>query len=907
MLMFVSHKTSPAPIYFPIAPKLDHTPAFKILSYLDCKSRQTAARVCWSWRHLTPHVALSNGRVYIGRKLASLLLKASKVAQRQWQENSGFIFPFISREQFKMILDYLSKGNTRQSEEHILTLLEGLSLLECREATGKLERNLCAHIKSYELTERNFANTLKGYFWARKWGLELAQSQCRIFFQNYIRANFRNKLKVKHIKNQLDWCARQEEHAIPLAVCLSKPEFSPHFFEVLKYFAAYLVSIKLKSLGSVKEENLEDFRSFLNLTSLTIQCEIKQKGLIHLQPLTKLSTLDLSGSELPDQDLACLQALPDLTVLKLQRCITVTEVGLRNLSQLKLTFFSFGGSRSNLRCISEGELEAIASITTLRTLVLKATTIKDVQIKKLHPLNLTRLNLSHSHFLRDWGLEFLQGLTSITDLSLNKCGIYEGGLRFLASLSNIESLSLKELEIVDSELGPLSALPRLSKLNVAGCKNLTHTAPLSKLTALTALNLSHTSVTDAGVERLTALSQLTFVDLSNSNVTKKGLENIADHVHRNVINNQLSRRKSMAGPVQNNLLGNSLYPRTTATTTTHTTDQEEGLGALQEKDKEKGPDIDDGFQLLGSEEKNNVRSNAELDRKVAESAYQIKMYMDQLMAEMDAKQNQRIVEINTNLESQEMEITLLREDITQRNSEIGALKEDINKRNLDIEALKIAQAKQEHKIRKLSQAKQRLKERVEEIDKLREIIHQKDALLEKKNLESREELETVKAGLEKKLKQKDETIHKQRLEIERLRKSKFTLSLDSGNGSFISTKARTVFFRTVICSAALGGAYGVVRYINSGSAPEFPTDFTFPVSTLSALVNAVYKPVTVQSLQDLIFKYSTGTTEKFLSAAYQPINLQSLHDLILKSLTGASERSAGFLTYMLLNPNWFRS
>lgn len=96
----------------------------------------------------------------------------------------------------------------------------------------------------------------------------------------------------------------------------------------------------------------------------------------------------------------------------------------------------------------------------------------------------------------------------------------------LAALNGLQSLDLSHTAISDAGLQDLvEVLTDIKSLDLSFCSVVTNwgVEHLTKLTALQTLNLSHIEVTDAGLQHLQGLTNLKALDLSWTQVTGEGL------------------------------------------------------------------------------------------------------------------------------------------------------------------------------------------------------------------------------------------------------------------------------------------------------------------------------------------------------------------------------------------------
>lgn len=210
-----------------------------------------------------------------------------------------------------------------------------------------------------------------------------------------------------------------------------------------------------------------------NLTTLTIQNKTMDT-LQHLSSLSKLATLDLTGSKFPVEDLAVLAELPSLSSLTLSHC------GLSTI-------------------------DALAGAKQLTHLDLSSNTIRRLDV--LTPMTtLTEVNLEHNAVT---GLDALAQLPNLTKLVINYNSV--------TSLSALSSCtSLQHLEADHNQLTSVYGVQRLSGLNHLSVdyNSLTDVSILAANTELTNLSIASNTIQD--ITALKTLTKLEIFDFSGN-------------------------------------------------------------------------------------------------------------------------------------------------------------------------------------------------------------------------------------------------------------------------------------------------------------------------------------------------------------------------------------------------------
>ena len=195
-----------------------------------------------------------------------------------------------------------------------------------------------------------------------------------------------------------------------------------------------------------------------------------------LSGLTKLSTLDLSGSRFSTDDLSIIAALPSLNKLSMVEC------GLSTIEKLagaqSLTYLDI--SENTVR-----NLDVLSSMTTL-----------------------TDLNLKHNAVT---ALDALDGLGNLKTLDVSYNALTT--LSPIASCVRLTTLLADNNQI--ASLTGVDSLPLLTRLSVS-YNSLTDVSVLAGCTSLTDLNIAHNTLTD--ISSLSTLVNLEKFDFSSNQV-----------------------------------------------------------------------------------------------------------------------------------------------------------------------------------------------------------------------------------------------------------------------------------------------------------------------------------------------------------------------------------------------------
>ncbi len=194
--------------------------------------------------------------------------------------------------------------------------------------------------------------------------------------------------------------------------------------------------------GLVTDERVKDLARFKNLTALNI--------------------FNLSDERMKD-----LAALQSLHYLKLTHASAISDIGLKQITELKsLTHLDVNESYN--KRITDGGLKELAAMKILKGLYLRSSPTTNEVLKELSTLsNLTSLDLESTK-VTNAGVKELAVLKNLKELSLNNNSISNGGLKELAALDQLSYLGVSGLNITDGVVG--TRRNRLRCLRVSRCR-----------------------------------------------------------------------------------------------------------------------------------------------------------------------------------------------------------------------------------------------------------------------------------------------------------------------------------------------------------------------------------------------------------------------------------------------------
>jgi hypothetical protein len=192
-------------------------------------------------------------------------------------------------------------------------------------------------------------------------------------------------------------------------------------------------------------------------------------------------------------------------VKKLGGTVTLDEAG--HIIAVLLWNGARGWSGIQRTKVTDGDLEKLQGLTTLKELDLEGAQITDDGLRYLRDMKtLRRLRLDQTK-ITDAGLKDLAGLTNLEELLIWNTQITDAGLVHLSRLTNLQALWIDATKITDNGLVHLKDLANLRTLFMQG-----------------------TNVTDAGLRHLWGLKKLERVLLHQTQCTPEGLNELAKHL-----------------------------------------------------------------------------------------------------------------------------------------------------------------------------------------------------------------------------------------------------------------------------------------------------------------------------------------------------------------------------------------
>lgn len=276
-----------------------------------------------------------------------------------------------------------------------------------------------------------------------------------------------------------------------------------------------------------KATDLSDLKHMAFLERLTIT-DCKAKDFSFISGLTNLSELTITGTQVSQDALALIGALPHLEKLTISNCSVTSVMPLANSE----TLVYLDANNNTIR-----NIEALKNLTKLQELSLQHNTIVD--ISPLSGLNaLTKLDISYNAVTTLAPISTLKALNYL-DAGVNK--ISELGQ--LNNLTNLTHLALNNNQI--KNISTLKACTAIINLDVS-TNALTDISALSTLINMEHLNFSHNTVT--ALPALPKTCMLVTIDGSHNAVTT--LEPLSGFKHLNIVNMDYNPSISSVKPLE---------------------------------------------------------------------------------------------------------------------------------------------------------------------------------------------------------------------------------------------------------------------------------------------------------------------------------------------------------------------
>ena len=283
-----------------------------------------------------------------------------------------------------------------------------------------------------------------------------------------------------------------------------------------------LERLSLNNHKAVTNAGLVHLQDLKNLRSLELSdTGVAGSGLSHLRGLSRLESLTLDRLPVSDRELGPLSELVNLKTLQL-RGVAITDAGLFHLARLKnLERLDLDGVP-----ITDAGLVHLAPLNRLNSVSLDDTQITGAGLSSLREM--TQLSALHAVGAPIDTLEPIRHLTKVRTLILAGTKIDDAGLAPVAGFYELYYLALQYTSVGDAGLAHIARLSNMKILHLHGTRisddGLIHLAGLSRLESL---SLSETAITDRGLKHLMGLTSLKSIAIdSQAGVTTAGITSL---------------------------------------------------------------------------------------------------------------------------------------------------------------------------------------------------------------------------------------------------------------------------------------------------------------------------------------------------------------------------------------------
>ncbi|MEX0866814.1 MAG: protein kinase, partial [Pirellulales bacterium] len=222
--------------------------------------------------------------------------------------------------------------------------------------------------------------------------------------------------------------------------------------------AVALTAIDLADVPNVGAKTIDPLQHCPDLTSLDLsRTEITDEDLAAIAQLTRLEELHLAGTRVSDKGLAHLAALNSLRVLDLSET-RVTGAGLAALQDLP----NLSALRLNRCRVSDAAMETINRYPALVELSLAFnTSLSDSGIAKLTNLKKLQVLDVGGARITDAAMSTIGGFTDLRRLNLAGGKVSDASAEIFAQLPNLQSVNLGSTQVGDRTMTALAGLKNL--------------------------------------------------------------------------------------------------------------------------------------------------------------------------------------------------------------------------------------------------------------------------------------------------------------------------------------------------------------------------------------------------------------------------------------------------------------
>lgn len=237
--------------------------------------------------------------------------------------------------------------------------------------------------------------------------------------------------------------------------------------------------------------------------------------------LRNLEELNLSGTNITDDQIATYNKFTNLRTLSLSKCESITGSTLKSLqSSKRLSVINF--AKSGLK---PENLIQLANLP-VRSLDLTSTPVGNKDLNALNSMPLSSLNLDHALITDKGILQLSKNLRTLEEINLNSCyKITAKSLVYLKDLPNLKGLAINHSGITGDQLKSLSEFKKLKSLNL-GRLSLTdeQIKPVTRLPLVNLVLAHNPDLTDNILIDLARMKTLKTLTLSGCDrITNQGV------------------------------------------------------------------------------------------------------------------------------------------------------------------------------------------------------------------------------------------------------------------------------------------------------------------------------------------------------------------------------------------------
>jgi Leucine-rich repeat (LRR) protein len=283
----------------------------------------------------------------------------------------------------------------------------------------------------------------------------------------------------------------------------------------------------------VGDTGMKFFRAFKNIEKLYLGATgVSIAGLTNFKDCSNLDMIDLFSATIDDQSLQQFSYWPKLTSVALTKT-NVTPAGVRSLRKLmpncriESDFGTFGPGSDSDRDVARWVLEKAGVMWAWFGNNAQPSEIKG-ELPTTGSFQIDRIDMPERAAVVDADIERLAGLTKLRTLVLSSSKVSDAGMAHLGKIGTITDLQLFDTRVGDTGLERIKPLNDLRLLNLARTRvtsdGMVH---LSGFTNLENLNLRDTAIADGGLPHLASCKNLRLLHLNKTHVTAAGVKKLS--------------------------------------------------------------------------------------------------------------------------------------------------------------------------------------------------------------------------------------------------------------------------------------------------------------------------------------------------------------------------------------------